>query len=275
MELATFAFDILHKLVMISFAGFGTWFAYFKWIKSGKPNVVVFLRPNDIHLNLFMLCIENVGTGPAYNVEFDTDLSFKPDGNIPLEDIGFLNKGITYLGPGEKIEHFLVSSIGNLENLVKTPIEMSITYWDAYRDSKTDNSSKSAPYEREICLDFGEFEGLSRAGKAPLDIIADATKSIQGDLNRILMKSLDLHKNAMDLISQGCPLVRVGDKVKARKNLLGKRRDSDHFVTILEDEVCTVLEVTMSSLIVESDADSEVVYHGNPHHLLTEFELLE
>ena len=79
----------------------------------------------------------------------------------------------------------------------------------------------------------------------------------------------------MGLISEGSQLVRVGDKVKTRKKLLGKVRDSDHFVHILEDEVCTVLEVTMSSLIVEYDADSKVVYHGNPHHFLTEFELLE
>ena len=272
MELATFAFDIFYKLVMISFAGFGTWFAYFKWIKSSKPKVVVFLRPHDIHL-VFMLCIENVGTGPAYDIRFK-DLSFEPDGNvqlsIPLEDLGFLNKGISYLRHGERIEHFLVGLIGNLDKLENAPLKMTVTY----RDSKTKDSPKP-PYKEPFCLDFGEFRGLARIGKAPLTIIADATKSIQGNLNRILMKSLDLHKSAMDLISQGCPLVRVGDKVKTRKNLLGKKRDSDLFVTILEDEVCTVLEATMSSLTVESDADSEVVYHGNPHYFLMEFELLE
>lgn len=265
--------DIITRVVMAGAAIFGAWLAYYKLIKAGKPKVEVFLRPHDIHFSVFMFCIENVGAGPAYDIQF-ADVSFKPDGNvqlsIPLDDIGFFKKGITYLGTGERIEHFLVSSIGNLDKLVKSPLKMSITY----RDSKTKDSPKSL-YNEDFCLDFGEFEGLTRIGKAPLVKIADATEKIQQDLNRILMKSLALHDNAIRLISEGSQLVRVGDKVKTRKKLLGKVRDSDHFVHILEDEVCTVLEATMSSLIVEYDADSKVVYHGNPHHFLTEFELLE
>lgn len=233
-----------------------------------KPDVLVALRPHEMHLTFLMFCIENVGGGTAWDIQFSTNF----EGNIPSERLEFIRqRKIAHLGSGQKIEHFLVSVIGCLEQLKQTPLEITVTY--------KESTNANTKITKDFCLDFGEFEGLSRAGKAPLLEISEATKGIKKDLYKILTKSLDLHENAMSLISEGSILVRPGDKVKTRRKLIGKTRDTDTFVAIPKDQVCTVLEATMSSLIVESDtewdAGSQVVYHGNPHHFLVQFELLE
>lgn len=71
---------------------------------------------------------------------------------------------------------------------------------------------KSA-YQRAFHLDFGEYEGYSRIGGAPLFEIAEATKDIQKDLRYlttgihkpiILTKSLSDHR----LVEYATPLMR-------------------------------------------------------------------
>ena len=104
-------------------------------------------------------------------------LSFKPDGERALEEVGFLKKGIDYLGHGQKIEHFLVSVIGKLDELKKTPLEFSVTYMDS--------AKQKDKYEHAFCLDFGEDEGLAAIGKSPLYEIAKATKDIQKDIRHL------------------------------------------------------------------------------------------
>ena len=60
-----------------------------------------------------ILRVENIGTGPAYDVRFETDFSFwlygskNPEGK-KLEDVGFLRNGINYLQPVGKRECIIV-----------------------------------------------------------------------------------------------------------------------------------------------------------------------
>lgn len=182
-------------------------YTYLTWrlLKANNiPEIAISLCPHEAYLPCIMLCIENIGTGAARNVQFQTDLSFKPDGDSALEELGFLRDGIDYLGPGQKIEHFLVSVLGKLEDLKKTPLKISVTY--------TDTDSVKRTYQRDFRLDFGEYEGYSRIGKAPLFEIAEATKDIKTDLHYlttgihkpvILTKPLSDHR----LVEYATPLI--------------------------------------------------------------------
>lgn len=144
---------------------------------ADTPEIAISLRPHEGHIHCVMLCIENIGTGAARDIQFQTDLSFKPDGERPLEEVGFLKNGIDYLGPREKIEHFLVSVIGKLDKLKKTPLKIGVTY--------ADSVNLERKHERTFRLDFGEDEGLAAVGRSPLFEIANATKEIQKDLRHI------------------------------------------------------------------------------------------
>ena len=164
-------------VVLVGITGY---YAYLTWrmLKANNiPEIAISLRPHEAYIHCVMLCIENIGTGAARNIQFRTDLSFKPDGERALEEIGFLNKGIGYLGPGQKIEHFLVSVIGKLDELKKTPLEFGVTYTDAVKQKHK--------YEHTFHLDFGEDEGLATIGKSPLYEIAEAVKDIKKDLHNV------------------------------------------------------------------------------------------
>ena len=161
--------------VLVGITGY---YAYLTWrmLKTNNtPEIAISLRPHEAYLPCVMLCIENIGTGAARKLEFQTDLSFSADGEIALEEVGFLRDGIDYLGPGQKIEHFLVSVLGKLDELKKTPLEIGVTYTDSVK----------SVYQRAFYLDFGEAEGYSRIGMPPLFEIAEATKKLQKDLNHI------------------------------------------------------------------------------------------
>ena len=144
---------------------------------NDTPEIAISLRPHEGYIHCVMLCIENIGTGTARDIQFRTDLSFKPDGEKSLKELGFLKNGIDYLGPGQKIEHFLVSVADRFDELKKMPLQISVTY--------TDSVKLKRKYERTFYLDFGEAEGYSRIGTPPLFEIAEAIKKLQKDLNRI------------------------------------------------------------------------------------------
>lgn len=124
-----------------------------------KPELVVFLRPHASSVQCLMLCIENIGTGAAYNVQFGTGTSRSAPFITPSSNFGdvnlskknhFLQNGIGCFGPGQKIEQFLISLSGELPEELKHPLQLSVTYTD----------SQNHRYEHRYTLDFGEFESL-------------------------------------------------------------------------------------------------------------------
>lgn len=155
-------------------------YAYLTWrmLKANNtPEIAISLRPHEAYIHCVMLCIENIGTGAARDIQFQTDLSFKPDDERALEEVGFLKNGIDYLGPKEKIEHFLVSVIGKLDKLKETPLEIGVTYMDSVNLKRR--------HKRAFRLDFGEDEGFATIGRSPLFEIAKATQEIQKDLRHV------------------------------------------------------------------------------------------
>ena len=139
------------------------------------PEIVISLRPHEAHVNLVMLCLENIGTGAAHNLQFVTNPSSIPGLDRPLEKVSFLRSGISYFEPGRKIEQFIVSVIGKFDQLKQTPLKITVTYADSL-DHK---------HERVFDLDFGENEGFSQIGSPPLYEMAKNIKKVQEDLHRI------------------------------------------------------------------------------------------
>ena len=118
---------------------------------TDAPEIVVYLRPHALCVECLMLCIENIGTGAAYNVRFRTGPSNVGDVRF-LEKNNFLQKEIRCFGPGQKIEQFLISLIGGLPEKLKKPSQISVTY----------TNSLNHRYENRYVLDFGEFENLAQ-----------------------------------------------------------------------------------------------------------------
>lgn len=180
-------------IVLVSIIGYYAYLTRRLLKINDTPEIAVSLCPHEAHIHCVMLCIENIGTGAARDIRFQTNLSFKPDGERALEDVSFLRNGIDYLGPGQKREHFLVSIIDKLDDLKKTPLEIGVTYTDSVKKV----------YQRDFHLDFGENDGYARVGKPPLFEIAEAAQGIKRNLHHlttglykpiILTEPLDEHR---------------------------------------------------------------------------------
>ena len=135
-----------------------------------KPEIVVFLRPHAASVRCLMLCIENLGTGTAYNVQFGTGAPRTAPFPTPSSNFGdvhlknnFLQNGIGCFGPGQKIEQFLMSLIGGLPEELKYPLQISVTYTD----------SRNHRYEHRYTLDFGDFESLVHINSIEVHTISD------------------------------------------------------------------------------------------------------
>ena len=137
-----------------------------------KPEIVVFLRPHASSVWCLMLCIENLGTEAAYNVQFGTGASRPAPFITPSSNFGdvnlakknnFLQNGIGCFGPGQKIEQFLISLSGELPEELKHPLQISVTYTD----------SRNYRYEHRYTLDFGEFESLVPVDSIEVKTISD------------------------------------------------------------------------------------------------------
>ena len=162
-------------VVLVGVIGY---YVYLTWrlLKANNtPEIAISLRPHEAHINLVMLCIENIGTGAARNLRFVTNPSSIPYLDIPFEKIGFLKSGIAYFEPGRKIEQFIASVTNKFDDLKQMPFEVSLTYRDSINQK----------HKRAFQLDFGVNEGFSQIDKPPLFEIAKATKDIQRDIRNI------------------------------------------------------------------------------------------
>lgn len=124
-----------------------------------KPEIVVLLCPHPSNVKCLMLCIENIGTDTAYNVQFGIGASGAAPFVTPASNIGdlkslknnhFLRKGIGCFGPGQRIEQLLINLTDRLPKELKHPFQISVTYTD----------SLNHLYENKFALDFINFESL-------------------------------------------------------------------------------------------------------------------
>lgn len=165
-------------IAIVVFVIFASYYVYLMWrlLKANNaPEIVVSLRLHEAHVNLVMLCIENIGTGAARDLQFTINPPSIPNLDIPFEKIGFLQNGIAYFEQGRKIEQFIVGVTNKLDELKQTPFEVTITYRDPVNHK----------HGRAFHLDFGANEGMTQIGEPPLFEIAKATKNMQRDIRNI------------------------------------------------------------------------------------------
>jgi hypothetical protein len=140
-----------------------------------RPELAVYLSPDEGAPLFMLLRIENIGSGPAYQLRFSTDRPFQTEDEVDLRELGIFRKGLSFLAPKQRIEHFLVSTIGKFNQLAKDPLKISVEYSDVLGEH----------HKQDFVLDFGEFAYISRLGTPPLYEIASAIKKIQSDINHV------------------------------------------------------------------------------------------
>ena len=106
-----------------------------------------YLEKGRTHVDLY---VENLGGGPAYDVDFDVDLSLKLSDRRTLGEVIFLESNIRRLAPGRKKTHRLGPGTNlDLEGLKAKPLEIGVTYKNKAGDER----------QEDFFLDFREHFG--------------------------------------------------------------------------------------------------------------------
>lgn len=129
--------------------------------ENDKPKVIVFL--SHIYLSYEVttleLCVQNAGTGSAYDVKFAGDLSIYPNiSHQPLADYKIIKNGINHLAPG-KMYHIPLFWQYEQTTIPQETLEVVATYRD----------EQNRKCEETFHLNFRKFEGSGQTGNPPMD----------------------------------------------------------------------------------------------------------
>jgi hypothetical protein len=156
------------------------------------PNVAVFFEPFEDYMGFGCLCVQNIGLGPAYDLQF----TLVPDGDLKgaeslIQDfckIKHLERGIKYLGPGQKVRSGFTSLREGHDQKIKAVLNVSATY----------RSADMRQHNEEFRIDFSELEGTERLGTPHLHSIAETLKKLQGDLHSVVTGFKKLRVDVFD-----------------------------------------------------------------------------
>ena len=145
---------------------------------SNTPKVRVFLAPiNGLRQYPFTidLCIQNIGTGFAYDVKFACDLShIQPYGSkITLAEYDVIKDGISHLGPGKYYPILLCNYISENDGYTPEPPTDVIDIEVSYRDSE------NKKYEEKYTLDFSKIDNFPHIDNISLEEIALSLRGVE------------------------------------------------------------------------------------------------
>ena len=143
---------------------------------TNKPKVILFLRYSHSSISL---CVQNIGTGYASDVEFGGDLSFKTTNPYPeegkvLKDIEPFKSGINFLGTGHKIDTDLCHT-GDVRDLEKRSFKILVSYKD----------SANKPFKQLFSFDLGNWEDTSQYISPHTDDVANAIENVATNIETL------------------------------------------------------------------------------------------
>lgn len=145
---------------------------------SDTPKVQVSLinqiRSADVSTVDF--CVQNIGTGFAYDIKFTGDLSalYPQIRRESLAEYRLIKNGISHLGPGKRYQIPII-----WKELKLDPPERTFNVGVTYRDSTR------TKHEEAYYLDFNKNEGYTQIGDPSIDSIARSLRSIEKTLREM------------------------------------------------------------------------------------------
>lgn len=134
-----------------------------------EPLLSVTIEPMELHINFMELRVQNIGLGPAYNLDF----KITPDVAISNEVLAKRTplNGFNYMRPGQVVSSFLC----RWDEI--NPKEFTIRA--AYKNSD-DNL-----LENVFTINLNQYDSLHRLGKPPLVEIGDNVSKINETLQEL------------------------------------------------------------------------------------------
>ena len=134
---------------------------------TNTPNVIIFDEADPSNQAGVFICMENIGTGIAYNININTDNSFKLYDEATLGEVGFIEHGVKTLAQGKRVICWM-SILDIYQDCNTHPLNFDITYEDSDRED----------YSGHFIISRDEILQSSR-GSYPLSSIARDISKIQ------------------------------------------------------------------------------------------------
>ena len=183
---------VIVTLILVVITGVYVWLTW-KMVKinqetlkiSNTPEVRVFLTksPQRSKLVTIDLCVQNIGTGFAFYIEFSGNFGSFQRGftDDTLADLDIIKNGIHFLGPGKRYQIPIYYDF-KPEDLPDNILTANVTYEDPTKESH----SKTYP------LNFKHVESYPQIGDLSFDSITYSLQSIDDHLRRIM---IDIHRS--------------------------------------------------------------------------------
>ena len=123
-------------------------------VDAQKPEIALYPAEYSLDPSCVGLVLENIGAGPALDVDFTYNPSFKINNNETLESVRVLH-GLDYLPPKYNSKNQLCTRFDDyFFTLMKKQLSVGVTYKDSmhneYKDSFPINFNKSLRLKGEI-----------------------------------------------------------------------------------------------------------------------------
>ena len=155
---------------------------------TNKPEVILFLRYRHRSISL---CVQNIGTGYASDVEFGDDLTFKTIDLYGREENALKNmepfkSGINYLGAGHKLDTFLCHE-GDVRDLKKRSFKILVSYKD----------SADEVFSQTFSFDIGNWENTSQFITPYTDDVANAVERVASNIEHMRRRGTNTRKQGL------------------------------------------------------------------------------
>jgi hypothetical protein len=150
-------------------------------VQQFRPQVTVRVEPGQAALGFIDLVVENIGSGPAYDLAFtyDSDLEVESNPKRRLSDIGFLRNGVRYLGPRNELRTYLMTLFGRTNEMLQGKDRPRFKLDVRYKDGL------AGAYSESFEIDFAHLGGIVRVGSPPLPEIAKHLDHIADAFTRL------------------------------------------------------------------------------------------
>src|SRR4028118_1428850 len=137
---------------------------------GGRPLIIV--SEDYENLPTINLIIQNVGPGPAKNINFHFSSPIESSDGFVLSDLTLFQEGITSLAPGARIVCYW-DELENLQPLIREgELQRNATVTVEYQDIAGGN------YSHDWEIDPGLYEDLRTQGYSSMDDLVDAVEQV-------------------------------------------------------------------------------------------------
>ncbi len=136
-----------------------------------EPKISIRIEPSENCMFYCDMIIENIGLGPAYDINFQLDTDITDYHKKPLSDMNMIKNGIQYLAPCTRRQFLFTKFTDETKETAK--------FHDSFLIKVIYKNCQNETIEEGFTIDFSEFIDITKLGESPMYSIAKSLEKIE------------------------------------------------------------------------------------------------